>query len=597
MKNNLKSKSDWLARMFLFPVFLVIFLAGCGGTEGVDGTEERVVTIYFGGTTMTEHHWNKNIFLHPFSRPETVATLHHLQKGWQHKVDGTPPEPPDGKDCLNVDKDNIFCYHHKGMVDGIGRGWQLIDAANPSIFDWIDNNPLLGRGWSDIFNEAKAILEPVAGACVEPPCITLNLVGFSRGAVSTMYFAQQILTNPNYDNIKATIKKTNILAFDPVPGDGSINDRYFNLPPNVEYLAFYSEDERSAFFAPVFPARTDPPIADDPPVNFFTVPGSHETMVGNIRRSGHHWGLCTPFVFNCNDAVNSLDHVSSALKIVATEMLGSSDWGHVRFRQPDTNDVVENESFAQLDLDWYDTERDISVLQQRFGNKVDDIYGYTGYDYMHDYSFVLLLEAWGGIVPGCWTAGIWPLISPDNPRCVYYRPGGYVSPWPYFLGLSDGPLNSSFAPLLNTISGGNYEIWNLIKTRGSLDVDDDFVDYSEDNCPTVWNRDQFDFDGDGLGDVCDTDDDNDGVPNGADICPYTPPGELVDPNNGCSLDQLAPCDGPRGTEDAWRNHGQYVSTLAKFANDFVYMGLLTDEEKSEIVSAAARSSCGKKSAR
>lgn len=441
------------AAQALFLGILFLMLTGCGadsGTSsnavgksgvGVDGGEgisssntmdEQVVTIYFGGTTMTEHHWQG----HPefLNRPETVATLHHLQKGWQHKVDGTA-EPPDGKDCSNADQDDMVCNHHKGMVDGIGRGWQLIDAANPTIFD------LLGRGWSDIFTEAKAILEPVSDACTEPPCITLNLVGFSRGAVSTMYFAQQILTDSAYEEIKDTIKKTNILAFDPVPGDNLLDTDYFNLPPNVEYLGLYSEDERSAFFSPVFPARVNPSLAEAPPVNFFIVPGSHETMVGNIRRSGHHWSLCTPFVFNCNDPVYSLDHVSSTLKIVATEMLGSSDWGHVRFRQPDTSDDIENAHFAQLDLDWYDTEMDIEKLQQKFSDKIDKTYGYTGYDYMHDYSFTLFLEAWGGIVPGCWTAGGWPLISPDNPRCVYFGPDVGTG-WFGELGLSNGPLDS-----------------------------------------------------------------------------------------------------------------------------------------------------------
>ncbi len=42
-----------------------------------------------------------------------------------------------------------------------------------------------------------------------------------------------------------------------------------------------------------------------------------------------------------------------------------------------------------------------------------------------------------------------------------------------------------------------------------------------DNCPKAWNRDQLDTDNDDkhLGDVCDDDDDNDGIPDSLDPCP------------------------------------------------------------------------------
>jgi hypothetical protein len=54
------------------------------------------------------------------------------------------------------------------------------------------------------------------------------------------------------------------------------------------------------------------------------------------------------------------------------------------------------------------------------------------------------------------------------------------------------------------------------------DADEDGVCGDVDNCPASANSDQANFDGDSLGDVCDPDDDNDGVPDSEDVFPFDP---------------------------------------------------------------------------
>lgn len=67
--------------------------------------------------------------------------------------------------------------------------------------------------------------------------------------------------------------------------------------------------------------------------------------------------------------------------------------------------------------------------------------------------------------------------------------------------------------------GGNWSDNNdrafidnvLITTSSSADSDGDGIADSIDNCASVYNVDQLDTDGDGVGNVCDDDDDNDGI--------------------------------------------------------------------------------------
>ncbi len=87
------------------------------------------------------------------------------------------------------------------------------------------------------------------------------------------------------------------------------------------------------------------------------------------------------------------------------------------------------------------------------------------------------------------------------------------------------------------------------------------------------------------------DQDFDGVPDDVDQCPNTPPCTVVDAE-GCSIEQLVPCSGPPGGGQ-WRNHGAYVSAVAHVATMFLRDGLITEEQREDLVMQAAQSNCGK----
>ena len=86
--------------------------------------------------------------------------------------------------------------------------------------------------------------------------------------------------------------------------------------------------------------------------------------------------------------------------------------------------------------------------------------------------------------------------------------------------------------------------------------------------------------------------DFDGVADDVDACPNTPLCTPVDAS-GCSIDQLAPCDGP-ASGGAWKNHGQYVSAVAQAVGEFLAQGVISQSQADAIVGAAGQSPCGSK---
>lgn len=110
------------------------------------------------------------------------------------------------------------------------------------------------------------------------------------------------------------------------------------------------------------------------------------------------------------------------------------------------------------------------------------------------------------------------------------------------------------------------------------DGDGDGVPDAQDNCPSTPNPDQRDTDGDGLGDACDH-------------CPGTAAGSLIT-RDGCSIDQLCPCDGPV-SGGAWDSQNAYLRCVSEATRTLRRHGQISRNDSLQILRRASRSGCGR----
>ena len=139
-----------------------------------------------------------------------------------------------------------------------------------------------GFGWEQNVEHTMAVLN----ATIDLPK-TINIVGWSRGAITCFMIAHALQQDPRTSAIPV-----NIFALDPVPGPGNFDDpNKVTLPPNVKtYSAVVQEDERRRIFKPVL---TDASEAPGVKTKFFYMPGGHSS---GVFRTKTEVGLIAAFL-------------------------------------------------------------------------------------------------------------------------------------------------------------------------------------------------------------------------------------------------------------------------------------------------------------
>ena len=142
---------------------------------------------------------------------------------------------------------------------------------------------------------------------------------------------------------------------------------------------------------------------------------------------------------------------------------------------------------------------------------------------------------------------------------------------------SDGNIRLTLTSAPGAANAVEIELVGFANATDGPDADGDGIPDVLDLCPLHPESRQQDSDLDGVGDACDE-------------CPETVLGAPV-LSNGCSVDQICPCAGPRPGE-LWEDQRAYVTCVARSLKVLAIAGEIARDQARQITQAAVRSGCG-----